>query len=717
MDVGELFVSLGLDQSKFDSGIRSAEGKSRSLGSKLARGVGGAAKLMGKAIFAGVAVAGAGILAFGKKALGIASDLEEVQNVVDTVFESNADVIEDFAKSAGLNFGLSELSAKKMAGTMGALLTPSGLGTDTITEMSTELVGLAGDMASFFNIADEDAFNKLRAGISGETEPLKQLGINMSVANLEAYALSKGIDESFNSMTQAEQATLRYQFIMDATSKVQGDFAKTSESLANQQRIAALNVENLGKVFGNVLLPQAGKAMLGINSLITNLMPQFEGLAEGLGGILDGEDFGKGKFQESANNIVEGLIGGLERGLPKVLDILVALIPVIVQALSSLIPKLIEMISEQIPTLIEAFVGILPILIDALVDFIPMIIEQGIAILSALIDGIYEAVPLLIEGAFAMIIALANGLVEFLPLMVDKIPVIIIGILDALMANLPILIEAALNIILTLINGLVGALPLLIGWIPNIINKILGILIINLPTILKGAIEIIMALIDGLISAIPLLVESIPFIIESIVAALITMLPEIATAAVEIILALVTTMLENIPMILDAIFSIGGALIQGIIDLIPQLWEAGKDLIKGLVEGLKSIDLMGVLGGIADSIIGGFKSLFGIASKSKVMKKEIGRWLLPGIGSGVEDEAGNLMSTINRSVSGVVEGLSIPQIGLAGAGAGEGSIGNITFDVNVTLASGSPEEAREAGEIIAETAAERLVEAKRRRGI
>ena len=85
---------------------------------------------------------------------------------------------------------------------------------EQVTEMSTDLAGLAADMASFYNLDFDTAFQKIRSGISGETEPLKQLGINMSVANLEAFALSKGITKAFNDMSQGEQTILRYQYLM-----------------------------------------------------------------------------------------------------------------------------------------------------------------------------------------------------------------------------------------------------------------------------------------------------------------------------------------------------------------------------------------------------------------------------------------------------------------------------------------------------------------------
>ena len=194
---------------------------------------------------------------FAKSGIAVASDLQEVQNVVDVTFgEKGAAAVEDFAKKAAGSFGMSELSAKKFTGTMGAMLKSMNLDDAAVQDMSLALTGLAGDMASFYNLDAEEAFSKLRSGISGETEPLKQLGINMSVANLEAYALSQGINTAWKEMSAAEQATLRYQYIMQATADAQGDFARTSDGYANQQRILQLNLENLSATIGSKVLPK-----------------------------------------------------------------------------------------------------------------------------------------------------------------------------------------------------------------------------------------------------------------------------------------------------------------------------------------------------------------------------------------------------------------------------------------------------------------------------
>ena len=185
----------------------------------------------------------------------LASDLAEVQNVVDVVFGKNTQTMNAWAEQATQDFGLSLLSAKKFSGTMGAMLSSMGMTSDQVAEFSQKMTGLAGDVASFYNLKHEEAFTKIRSGISGETEPLKQLGINMGVANLQAYALSQGIDKSYESMSQQEKALIRLNYLLSTTKNAQGDFIRTSDGFANQQRLLTINFETLKTKIGDALLP------------------------------------------------------------------------------------------------------------------------------------------------------------------------------------------------------------------------------------------------------------------------------------------------------------------------------------------------------------------------------------------------------------------------------------------------------------------------------
>lgn len=229
-----------------------------------------------KKVVAGISAAKIGqmLLNIGKDALQAASDLEEVQNVVDVTFGASAKQIDTWAKNAGTQFGLTETQAKKFASTMGAMMKSSGVAGDEITKMSTDLAGLAADMASFYNLDFDEAFQKIRSGISGETEPLKQLGINMSVANLEAYALEQGLGKTFSQMSQGEQVMLRYQYMMKATADAQGDFSRTSDGYANSMRQIQTNIDGIKTKLGQLLIGPAQEALNWVNEFLGKLMPE-----------------------------------------------------------------------------------------------------------------------------------------------------------------------------------------------------------------------------------------------------------------------------------------------------------------------------------------------------------------------------------------------------------------------------------------------------------
>ena len=214
---------------------------------------------------------GKALLDFSADAIEVASSLQEVQNVVDTTFGDGAAQIEAWASKAGTQFGLTELQAKKFTSTLGAMMKSAGLAGPEIIQMSTDLSGLAADMASFYNLNFEEAFQKIRAGISGETEPLKQLGVNMSVANLEAFALSQGITKAFNSMSQGEQTMLRYQYLMQATSDAQGDFAKTADGFENAKRRITTAIESIKATVGQTFLNAIGGATSAVAGFLEEI--------------------------------------------------------------------------------------------------------------------------------------------------------------------------------------------------------------------------------------------------------------------------------------------------------------------------------------------------------------------------------------------------------------------------------------------------------------
>ena len=261
-DIKEITKAIQAEGKNWDKAAGSATGAIEDKFASMTKGI------LAKLTAAGI---GAALLGWGADALEAASDLREVQNVVDTVFGDGAQQIENWSKKAGQQFGLTETQAKKFTSTLGAMMKSSGLAGNEIINMSTDLAGLAADMASFYNLDFETAFEKIRSGISGETMPLKQLGINMSVANLEAFALAQGLEKSFSQMDQGEQTMLRYQYLMQATSDAQGDFAKTADGFANAQRRIQASLDTISTVAGGFILNTIEPLISGVASFLEKM--------------------------------------------------------------------------------------------------------------------------------------------------------------------------------------------------------------------------------------------------------------------------------------------------------------------------------------------------------------------------------------------------------------------------------------------------------------
>lgn len=219
---------------------------------------------------------------FGRQSIETASDLAEVQNVVDTAFGESKQKMEDFADTAVKTYGISKLTAKQTGSNFMAMAAGMGLANDSASDMAMALTGLSADMASFYNVGQDVASTALKSIFTGETETLKQFGIVMTDANLQAYALSKGITKSTADMSQAEKVQLRYNYVMSQTALAQGDFAKTSDSWANQTRILSEQWKEFGATIGTVLMNVLLPAVKAINSLLSQLIALAQGAARSL---------------------------------------------------------------------------------------------------------------------------------------------------------------------------------------------------------------------------------------------------------------------------------------------------------------------------------------------------------------------------------------------------------------------------------------------------
>ena len=206
----------------------------------------------------------------GGAAVKLASDYEESLNKVDVSFGATSQSVRDFAKTTTQQFGIAEGDALEMAALFGDMGTSMGIAQGDAARMSTQLVGLAGDLASFKNIGIEQAQTALAGVFTGETESLKKLGIVMTQDTLLNFAkLELGINKSWKEMSQAEKVNLRLAYVMKSSANATGDFARTSDSFANQLRIMQGEAKDLGVQFGMILMPLAKEFISKLRGLVS----------------------------------------------------------------------------------------------------------------------------------------------------------------------------------------------------------------------------------------------------------------------------------------------------------------------------------------------------------------------------------------------------------------------------------------------------------------
>lgn len=260
---GQVVIDTRINTNGFSAGVNGMKKQMTTLSGSLLK--------FGKML--GVVFAVNKLIDFGREAIDLGSDLQEVQNVVDVTFTTMNDAVDQFARNAAKSAGLSETMAKKYTGTFGAMAKAFDFAEKESFDMATSLTQLAGDVASFYNLTQDEAYTKLKSVFTGETESLKDLGVVMTQSALDAFAMAEGYGKTTKQMTEQEKVALRYAFVLDQLSGASGDFARTSDGWANQMRILSLNFDsfkaNIGQALINIFTP-----LLRILNIIVDKMAQ-----------------------------------------------------------------------------------------------------------------------------------------------------------------------------------------------------------------------------------------------------------------------------------------------------------------------------------------------------------------------------------------------------------------------------------------------------------
>lgn len=211
------------------------------------------------------------LIDFGKEALNVASDLTEVQNVVDVAFGSMSYKMEQFASTSIETYGISKLTAKNIASTYTSMARGMGQSLDEATDKALEMTGRMADIASFYNLSIDRVNTIGRAVYSGETEPLKQIGVIMTEAQLQTFALAKGYKTLYKNMSAAQKLEVRQLYFLEQTNLAAGDFVRTQDSWANQTRMLSERWKELAGTLGSTVIPYLSNTIKFLNATIGKL--------------------------------------------------------------------------------------------------------------------------------------------------------------------------------------------------------------------------------------------------------------------------------------------------------------------------------------------------------------------------------------------------------------------------------------------------------------
>lgn len=284
-NVGAVDFELLLNSNPFNKGLKDTTNTIKSSG------IENSLKKIGKLAVAAFSVKA--IVNFGKECIDLGSDLTEVQNVVDVTFGSLNTEVNRFAENAITQFGLGQTVTKKYVGTFGAMAKAFNFSNKEALAMSETLTGLTGDVASFYNLSSDEAYTKLKSVFTGETETLKDLGVVMTQNALDQYALANGYGKTTSKMSEQEKVALRYKFVLDKLNIANGDFARTSDSWANQTRVLGLRFNELKATLGQGFINIFTPIVKGINMVLSKLQVlanAFKSFTEMIFGNAGGDD-------------------------------------------------------------------------------------------------------------------------------------------------------------------------------------------------------------------------------------------------------------------------------------------------------------------------------------------------------------------------------------------------------------------------------------------
>lgn len=579
----------------------------------------------------------------------------------------------------------------QITGTMADAINWASASNDTWTNA---LSGNAAALSAFQSgvsqgMSAEDAFNEALAACGDEQE--RQQLIISTLNGLYADS-AETYRENNASIIDARQATLFYQDAVAGVGAAMEPLQTTMTRFkANLISGVSPALQELSDAFMDVVTGADGaeegiaSAVTGlvdtVSSMASDLLPQLlEMGTQILGGIMQGLAQSTPTLMATVSDMILQLIQAITAFLPQFAEAAVTIAGSIVTQLTAFVPQLLQAAT----TLLMAIVDAVPMIVNTLVPMLPQLI-------TAIVTALLGAVPQLLQAATTLLMAIVNALPTIITALTAALPQILTAITGCLQTSVPVLLQAAITLLMAIVDALPTIIDALVAAIPVIITTLVDFFTNNIDTILGAAIQLLMALVDAIPEILVALGNALPQIISAILNAVVDAVPKLLKKSKELFGKIIEALGELLGKLPGKMLEVRDSIVNGIrnslgsigsaaADIVSAIWDhikelpgkvldVGRDLVEGLWNGIS--DMVGWIGdkisGFGDSVLGGLKDFFGIASPSKVMRDEVGKFLPAGIAIGIEDStlsavksvrsmADKLRNTAVESLNGMTSG-------------------------------------------------------------
>ena len=500
-------------------------------------------------------------------------------------------------------------------------------------QSQTVQTGIAGTVSALMGLAA--ASQVVLPALSGISE---MFGLAGSSAQKAAPQLATAAAEA----TAASAATT-------AASAAAGSASSAAASAAAATTAASGKVSKFGAAVTGVL---SRLGPLGIGAI-----------AAGAGIVaLGGYMAASGTSAEELAEKVTAAMTGFAEKLPSMVDVLTQNMSAIAQSMS-----------EAIPQIVQGLTGALQQVVSVLPQVLPQVMTAVTTLVQSVASMLPTLLPVIVQAVVALVTSLASMLATVLPVLVQAVTTIITSLCQMLPTLLPMLVQAALQLFMALVQALPQVLTALVEGLTTLIDSVCQMLPTLIPLLIQAAITLFMALVQALPQILGALLSAATQVIGSVVSMLPQLIPALLSAAVQLFMALVKAVPKILSSLIGAVGDLLGRAKDAVIDFVPKMLDAGKNLVQGLIDGITGMvsSAVDAIGDFAGSIVDKAKSLFGIASPSKVFR-EFGGYLVEGMAIGIDKTAGKAVGSVEDMASGMLGALPSEmgaEIGLGGVAA------------------------------------------------